>query len=372
MRLRIVAEIARTNLVRLGRDRLGLFFILVLPFLIILLFGTAGGGPGTTQLGLVGAAEDEATAAVLAALRADERLDVRTVDDRADAEVAVRRRALDGALVIEGPGRLALLTDPTGDPRAAAVVGEVVAEVDAVRRPAEVVAGLTGRPVEALATSAADLDPPVTVSTRLADTAAPAWDAAQRGAATNLVLFVFIASLVGSAALIETRQLGLTRRMLAGPVTTGTVLLGEGLGRYLVAALQGVVIVLGAGLLFGVDWVDPLAVLAIVAVLSLVGTGAALLFGAVFSNAEQAAGVAVPLGIGLGMLGGTMWPLEITPPVMQAIGRATPHAWALDALDDVLAGNGLPLVPMAVLVGFAVLLLAVAVRGLSRRIAAGR
>lgn len=82
------------------------------------------------------------------------------------------------------------------------------------------------------------------------------------GAATQLVLFMFVNSLADSAALIQTRQYGVLRRMLATPTRAASVLLGETLGRFLVAMVQGLFIVAVAGLIFGVDWGDPLGVAA--------------------------------------------------------------------------------------------------------------
>lgn len=35
-----------------------------------------------------------------------------------------------------------------------------------------------------------------------------------------------------------------------------------------------------------------------------------------------------------------MWPLEIVPPVVRAIGHVTPHAWAVDAWITVLSKGG--------------------------------
>jgi len=45
------------------------------------------------------------------------------------------------------------------------------------------------------------------------------------------------------------------------------------------------------------------------------------------------------IGIALGMLGGCMWPLVIVPPIMRALGHATPHAWAMDGFIALIA-NG--------------------------------
>jgi ABC-2 type transport system permease protein len=46
------------------------------------------------------------------------------------------------------------------------------------------------------------------------------------------------------------------------------------------------------------------------------------------------------VGIAFGMLGGCMWPLEIVPPVMRAIGHVVPHGWAVDSWIELLSRGG--------------------------------
>ena len=189
------------------------------------------------------------------------------------------------------------------------------------------------------------------------------------GSRPNLVLFVFITSLAGAAALIEERRLGVTRRMLAAPTTASTILLGETFGRFLVALLQGLIIFVVGWLVFGVDWGDPPAALLLVTVFALVGTGAGMLFGTVLRTAEQATSIGPPVGIALGMLGGCMWPLAIVPEPMRAVGHLFPHAWAMDAFIDLISEDaGLAGIAgqLAVLAGFAAVLLAVATWRLRR------
>jgi hypothetical protein len=71
-----------------------------------------------------------------------------------------------------------------------------------------------------------------------------------QGAAQQLILFMFVTSLSASSMLIETRRFGVSRRMLASPTRASTVLLGEALGRFAIALLQGALIVVGTALLF--------------------------------------------------------------------------------------------------------------------------
>jgi ABC-2 type transport system permease protein len=178
-------------------------------------------------------------------------------------------------------------------------------------------------------------------------------------APSNLVLFTFVNTIIVGSILALERKQGITRRMLATPHGTGTILAGIGAAKFLFALLQSALIIVIGAAVFGVGWGDPAAATLLIVLFSLVATSVGLLVGATVGDPEQAQAVGVPIAIGLGMLGGCMWPLEIVPPAMRTIGHIAPHAWAMDTwialifdregLGDV-AGN------LAVLAGYAVVL----------------
>ena len=191
------------------------------------------------------------------------------------------------------------------------------------------------------------------------------------GAAQELILFIFLTSLSASAMLIETRRLGITRRMLASPTPVRTILVGETLGRYAIALVQGVLIVVGTVLLFQVDWGNPLTTGLVVVLFALAATGAAMVMGSVLKNAAQAGAMGVFLGLVLAAIGGCMVPLEIFPPGISRIAHLTPHAWAIEALNASIATSATPaeVAPdLTVLALYAAALLAVATVVLRRTI----
>ncbi|MGR6998239.1 hypothetical protein ACU686_09355 [Yinghuangia aomiensis] len=96
-----------------------------------------------------------------------------------------------------------------------------------------------------------------------------------------------------------------------------------------------------------------------------------MLSGALFRTPEQASAIGPALGIGLGMLGGCMWPLAIVPAWLRSVGHAVPHGWAVDAWTELLSRHGGLLDigrQLTVLAGFAVGLIALAVVMLHRRL----
>ncbi|HET9259824.1 MAG TPA: ABC transporter permease, partial [Acidimicrobiia bacterium] len=183
------------------------------------------------------------------------------------------------------------------------------------------------------------------------------------GAASNLVLFVFLTALAGSAALILTRQLGISKRMLSTPTPIRSIIVGESLGRFGTALIQGVYIMVLTLIIFQVDWGDPFGAILILVALSGVGAGAGMLLGATFSNEQQAAGVGIMVSLGLAALGGAMFPLDLFPATMQRIAHVTPHAWALDGYAELVrrGGTTMDILPeLGVLLTYAVVLLALA------------
>ncbi len=182
------------------------------------------------------------------------------------------------------------------------------------------------------------------------------------GAQNQLVLFMFLTSMTAATQLILTRQLGVSRRMLASPIRVRTILVGETLGRFGVAMLQGLFIVILSAIIFGVSWGDPLAAGTIVVLFALVGTGAAMVVGVFSNNPDQAGALGVMAGMLLGALGGAMVPLEIFPEPAHTLAFLTPQAWAIQGLREVALRGGTVidvLQELGVLVLYAVALMAV-------------
>jgi ABC-2 type transport system permease protein len=101
----------------------------------------------------------------------------------------------------------------------------------------------------------------------------------------------------------------------------------------------------------------------VLALFAAVAAGAAMLVGAVMHNDEQASGITVMVGLGLGALGGSMLPLDLFGSTMRTIAHVTPHAWANDAFAELgrRGGTLLDILPqLGVLAAFAVVLIGLA------------
>lgn len=349
--------IAAVNLRRLLRDRTGLFFIFVLPVILIVVLGTVFGGRTAPRLGIVMLDDGPLAAELANAIRDGEvALDVRTPTDEPRLRAAVEDGSLElglvvpadyDALLIEGDrAEVTVIGQPdTGLSALRRAVDSAVADQAARIRAARLVQAEAGVSFEAALAFAADAQ----VATsgievrveRMGEGIFPEGTAAfAPGAQSQLILFMFLTSMTAATQVILSRQLGVSRRMLAAPIGISTIVVGEILGRFGVAMLQGLFIVFLSALAFGVPWGDPLAAGMVVVVFALVGTGAAMVVGVFADDVDQAGALGVMAGMLLGALGGAMVPLEIFPEPMHTIAYLTPQAWAIQGLRTVGLHDG--------------------------------
>ncbi len=380
MSLGKAVAIARVNVVRLLRDRSGLFFIFVFPLMLVLVLGLSFGGGFAPRVGVVAVDVGPMGEELVERLRGDQvGWTIQRYDDPAELREDVRSGLLGAGLIIPAGYDEQVRTTHRSTVEFVASAQEVaiflrstveaaVAEQSTVVRAARFVTAQAGvSPPEALdvAREATDAVAPIAVEvTSLGESPIPAsLSGFGLGAQSQLVLFMFVTSMSAAGQLIASRQLGVSRRMVSTPTSLGTILVGEALGRFGIAMLQGIFIVAATALAFGVAWGDPVAAGAIVVLFAAVGAGAAMLVGAVAGNVEQATGIGVFAGLGIAAIGGAMAPPEIFPPIMDTISRFTPHRWAIDGLRELASGGGIvdALPQLGVLTVFAVVLLSLAI-----------
>jgi ABC-2 type transport system permease protein len=382
--------IGLTNLRRMFRIRTNIFFVFVFPMVLILVLGATFGGASSPRLGVVTTGSGPLGATLLRQLEQTPHLRVVTVSDPSALLTQVERGNLEAGVVIPPgydaavrAGQNAALRYLARPDQSSQQLGETVrgavARQAALLGAARFAVAQHAAPSFGAGLSAATRISPAVPAVSVTQTAAGTTLFSRtlgqfdEGAWTELLLFLFLTAMTGSVALIESRRLGLSRRMLATPTSPATVITGETLGRVLISCVQALVIILGSALLFGVNWGQPAGVAAVVIVFALVAAGAGVFVGTLFRNEQQAIGISLLLGLGLGALGGCMVPLEVFSPTMRRIAHITPQAWGNDAFAK-LVGHGASIVgilpQLGVLAAYAVGLLALASWRLRRVLAA--
>lgn len=374
-----VVNIALANLRRMLRERSNLFFVFILPIAIILLIGVQFGGGFVPVVGVVSPEEQGLAGLIRDALGETGGIDTRDFESDEELVSAVERGRVQAGVFVPADLEAALqrgeqveigfVVRPDGfGPQLQSVIASAVSHVMAPVGAAQFAMAETDREFATAldqARALAPAIPEVEVETTTMGEAIfpPSMGRFDLGAPQQLVLFTFLTALTGSAALILSRRLGVSSRMLSTPTTVNTIVAGESAGRLAVAFLQGIYIMALSWVIFRVDWGEPLGALLILLVFSAVGGGAGMLMGSVFSNDQQAGGIAVVIGLGLAALGGAMLPLELFSPTLRTVAHITPHAWALDGFAELVrrGGNTFDILPeLAVLVIYAVVLFALA------------
>jgi ABC-2 type transport system permease protein len=341
-----VIPVVRVNVRRAVGDRRLLFVATVFPVLFILVTGLLAGSPRET-VGLV-----HPPARLLQLIDRTPSLKAHLETSRATlSDDILRGRVIAGLVTLPAPPhtlRFELVAE-SNNTSAVQAHTDVVALLDLMSSEG------TSTNVTDVTLAHTDIPPPISPFAYVA----PA----------DLVLFLGITVLLLSSGLVESRRLGIMRRLSAAPVLRRSVAAAQIVSSLVVAAAQSVGLLFVGRVIFGVHWGNPLAVGLVLALLSLSYAGASGIVGSRARSEEQAISLAVVLGILCGMLGGCMYPLDVVGAPIRAVGHLVPQAWAMDAFVKLIydhAGFVAILPEAAVLAVFAAVLVGLAVRSYAR------
>lgn len=176
------------------------------------------------------------------------------------------------------------------------------------------------------------------------------------GILTMTVLMMTV--IYGGVFLTLEKRDGTLRRQAAGPIGPTGLLAGKLLGRLLVAGTQTLLLLVAGRLIFGLDFGSSPAGLAILlASYAFCAAGLATLCGAVFRTPEQASAIGWLAAMVMSALGGCWWPSEIVPRWLWHAAHVFPTAWAMDAFHALISfGRGIEavLLPAGILLAFGV------------------
>ena len=179
-----------------------------------------------------------------------------------------------------------------------------------------------------------------------------------------LTMFVFFTAAMGAEALARERQTHTLERLMANGVRRESLIVGKFLAGATIGVVQVAVMWTVGALAFDIDLGEsPTAVIVLSLLMVLASAAFAVLLASFVSNVRTASAAGVLTSLVLAPIGGSWWPLFITPPFMQSLARLTPHGWANDALNRLMlfGAEFTDVVPsMAALVVFAAVFLSLA------------
>ncbi len=152
----------------------------------------------------------------------------------------------------------------------------------------------------------------------------------------------WIVILLAESVLLERRE-GTFRRLLVSPIRPATLLAGKLVPFYLINLMQVALMLGSAALLFDMDLGPSLGGLVLVSLAaSAAAVGLGVLVAALARSEARTRGLTILVLLTLAAVGGCFVPRFIMPEELKLVGLATPHAWALDAYQDLLVrGRGL-------------------------------
>jgi len=310
------------------RNRAALFFSLVVPLLIMLIFGVLNFG-GTTQvsLGLVDEASNQASDALRTALDKTEAFEIQAGSQQGELD-ELKEGHRDLVLVIPAGFDLQPASDPNrqltaytnaSKPQQAQIGGLLL---NAVVSQLMLAAGQPGGPAG-----------PVVKVTELPGRNLGYIDFLVPGMLALTVMQLGIFSV--AFGFVQLKRTGALRRLFATP-TSPAYFLGAQVTSRLLIGLAQVLVLLGVGLWFGLQLVGSVALLLAVSVL-----GSCIFLAMGFSvagwakNEDQAAPVANLLSLPMTFLSGVFFPRDAMPDVLQQITQFLPLTYLSDALRKV-------------------------------------
>ena len=281
----------------------------------------------------------------------------RLARDGTVAATFVVPRGFSAAVQSGRDAELRLFVNPRSD------VGAAIARSTAARFAAEIdgtslaiaTAAAAGTPlgvpdparIRELAPRTAGLPQPVVVTDAVSDSKQFSGNTFM--AAGMSVFFLFFTTQFGAVSLLTERREGTLARLLVSPMSRRDVIAGKALYTFALGVASLGVLVVATSLLLGAEWGDPLAVTVLVLAGVFAAGGVQSLVATLARTDEQASGYANLVGVTLGLLGGTFFPLSQAGTFLAELGKITPHFWLLRGFAETSGGHGIATVVPSVL-----------------------
>mgnify|MGYP001210684055 CR=1 FL=1 len=347
-----ILRIALGDFKRLTKDRMALFWMLIMPLIFAAIFGSAFGRNGnpTTWIPVIDLDHSELSALFIDQLHQDGySIDVKG----AESQVELKKKWPYG-IVIPKDFAATLL-------KGEAIKLTMVKGTGGADRILEVQSTLTQAIVR------------FTTALALADVCHHAWDEASKQAlktalarpqlltveertAPSLrppptgfyaslpgILAMFVLQMVliyGGSTLVADRMNGQIVRLMASPLPLWQVYIGKILARVILALVQSALILCCGVFLFKISLGNhPLYLIPVVVSFAVFAGCLSMLGGILCQTEKQVSQLAIFAAMVLSALGGCWWPIEIVPDLFQTIAHFMPTYWGVHGLQTVMYFN---------------------------------
>ncbi|MEZ5136533.1 MAG: ABC transporter permease [Acidimicrobiales bacterium] len=363
--MRAAIVIAGLELRRRLRDRSMLLQGIVAPLVMagIIGFAFGGGFSFSATIGIVDADGSGLSQSIVDGMTAPDAtagspitfVAVEAGDDGRGGAGAVERGEVDAAIVLPagfgdavgGGGAappLGVVYDASKQTTAevaSSIARRMAAQVHASQMAVAATIAAAGAPPTAAeldATLAAVADLAVPLAVEQIEAGEPYSPAAYFGPAMAMV-FLFFTIGAGARSLLAERKLGTLPRVRAAPVTDASILVGKTSAVVLLGLASLVIVWLVTTLVFGADWGQPAAVLAVIVGVVVAIAGVSILVTGAARTDAQADGLTAMVAFGLALLGGNFVQPGAMPDAMERLALFTPNGLALRAFTQIGAAD---------------------------------
>lgn len=343
------------------RDRSAILVGIVVPLVLAFIFNAVFGGTfGDGSIATIGYVDEDGgevaqgLGAALGELDSEGTVLIEELDDEASLRSRVEEGELPAGIVV-----------PAGFSEAALSSGDaslrVVGEVDAPMA-TSIARGISEgfaigiedaqRAVQALMEGGGSPDPGrVAEVAQAAATAGPLItigpvEAADRViepttffSAGMAVFFLFFLVQFGVTGLLDEDREGTLTRLQAAPIPRWSIVAGKALTSFVLGIVALTVLAVASTLIMGADWGDPIGLAVLFLAVTLAATSLVGIVAALARTPEGAGNMVAIIAVGMGMLGGTFFPVGSSNRLLELASLATPHSWFMRGIGDLRAGD---------------------------------
>jgi ABC-2 type transport system permease protein len=327
------------------REKGNFFFLIVMPILFIVLFGSIFGNTNASfSLPYIDQDQTDASKAFLSQLGEIDGFELGKVDsDEQDQIDEIKSGNSSSLLVIKEGFEETLASGSTQvslkfyrDPAATQVVSPIYAILENIANSyreqklanAMTQMGLTSTETESILMPPIDIEAINTSSTQI--------DAISQFVPGYTVMFVFFIMITMVRRFFKEKESGMLSRMQSTPVKPIVYLIGMWIPALISVLIQCTVLLSFGHFVYGLDLGNLYAVSTIVICLAICGTGLGLAMAVCVTGENQGLALTQVFTLGGAVLAGLWFPFELLPPIAQTIGKLTPQFWAQTGLQDVM------------------------------------
>jgi ABC-2 type transport system permease protein len=311
----------------MSNDRRTIGFILVIPIILIIVFGKGfGGQPTNIAVAFVNSDSGPEGAKILGDLPSGT-MDLRSVADNASAQSAVQDGTDSAAIVIganftrdlaTGTAVITVYVDGTYPTIVSAVTGAIQSAIEKALGNSSIRSPLVISPQYVYGSS----------STSTIDNLAPG---------VMALVACFGTTILSILILVREKSVGLLERLFATPLRPLEFVAGHAMSLAVVAAAQCIVLLIVTIVIFQATFVGSIILALAILILFAVGNiGLGMLISAVTQNEFQAVQT-IPLIIFPQLLfSGALFPVDVVPVAWRPLSEVLPLTYAADAMHSVL------------------------------------